>query len=175
MNKADLPSTAGTETIEKDFLVPGKASSCMQNDAEVKDWQEFDPMMKQANPAAQLKGYDMTGLYHRQVQSDGCLKTMEFCCLQRDRAQRKAAGGCRVGSNWLVSSSQDNIDIWLMGTEGKNWKKEDNMRYSEVAGTDPTTNYRRQMIVIFQAFQAVSNALQSISLQKLRPSFTANA
>jgi putative aldouronate transport system substrate-binding protein len=145
MNKADLPSTAGTETIEKDFLVPGKASSCMQNDAEVKAWQEFDPMMKQADPTAQLKGYDMTGLSTGKHKAMGALKQWNFVVFNATAPKEKQQAGVEW-FNWL-SSSQDNIDIWLMGNEGTNWKKEDQMRYSEVAGTDPTTNYRRQWYV----------------------------
>jgi hypothetical protein len=48
--------------------------------------------------------------------------------------------------NWLVGS-QDNLDLWLMGIEGVNYKKEDNLRFSEIPGIDAARNYRRQWYV----------------------------
>jgi putative aldouronate transport system substrate-binding protein len=145
INKADLPLTGGTETVEKDFLVPGKAASCMQNDAEVKAWQEFNPMMKQANPDAELKGYDMTGLSTGKYKGMGALKQWNFVVFNATAPKEAQQAGIEW-FNWL-SSSQDNIDVWLMGIEGTNWKKEDNMRYSDIEGADPSTNYRRQWYV----------------------------
>jgi putative aldouronate transport system substrate-binding protein len=145
INKADLPLTGGTETVEKDFLVPGKAASCMQNDAEVKAWQEFNPMMKQANPDAELKGYDMTGLSTGKFKGMGALKQWNFIVFNASAPVEAQQAGIEW-FNWL-SSSQDNIDLWLMGVEGTNWKKEDNLRYSEIEGSDPSTNYRRQWYV----------------------------
>ncbi len=145
INKADLPSSAGTETIELDFLVPGKAGGCQQNDAEVKAWQEFDPVMKQANPDAWLKGYDMTGLVTGQYKGMGALKQWNFVVFNASSPVEKQEAGIKW-FDWLVSS-QDNIDLWLMGMEGTNWKKEDNLRYSDIEGVDSATNYRRQWYV----------------------------
>ena len=48
--------------------------------------------------------------------------------------------------DWLVSS-QDNIDLWMMGIEGTHYKKEDNLRFSEIEGVDAARNYRRQWYV----------------------------
>jgi putative aldouronate transport system substrate-binding protein len=48
--------------------------------------------------------------------------------------------------NWLTSN-QDNADLWLMGIEGVNYKKEPNLRFSDIAGVDPSRNYRRQWYV----------------------------
>jgi hypothetical protein len=145
INKADLPLTASSETVEKDFLIPGKAASCMQNDAEVKAWQEFNPIMKQANPDAELKGYDMTGLSTGKFKGMGALKQWNFVVFNATAPVEKTQAGIQW-FDWLVSS-QDNIDLWLMGLEGVNWKKEDNLRYSEIEGTDAATNYRRQWYV----------------------------
>jgi hypothetical protein len=117
----------------------------MQNDAEVKAWQEFDPMMKQANPDAWLKGYDMTGISTGKFKGMGGLKQWNFVVFNASAKPEAQQAGVEW-FNWL-SSSQDNIDLWLMGIEGTNWKKEDNMRYSDIEGADPSTNYRRQWYV----------------------------
>lgn len=156
MNKADLPLSGSTETIEKDFLIPGKAASDLNNDAEVKAWQEFNPAMKAANPDAELKGYDMTGLSTGKLKGLGQLKQWNFMVFNASSPKEKQEAGVQW-MNWLASS-QDNIDMWLLGIEGTNWKKEDNNRYSEVAGVDPSTNYRRQWYVsgISGRFQRLS-------------------
>ena len=39
------------------------------------------------------------------------------------------------------------MDLWLMGIDGVNYNKEDNMRFSEIEGADATRNYRRQWYV----------------------------
>ncbi len=145
MNKADLPLSGASETVEKDFLFPGKAASDMNNDAEVKAWQEFNTPMKQANPDAELKGYDMTGLSTGQWKGLGALKQWNFIVFNASSPAEKQQAAIQWW-NWLASST-DNIDTWLMGIEGTNWKKEDNNRFSEVAGVDATTNYRRQWYV----------------------------
>jgi putative aldouronate transport system substrate-binding protein len=145
INKADLPLSAGTETVEKDFLIPGKAAACMQNDAEVKAFQEFNPAMKAANPDADLKGYDMTGLASGKFQGMGALKQWNFVVFNASAPQAQQEAGVQW-FNWLASSPE-NIDMWLMGIEGTNWKSEPNNRYSEIAGVDAATNYRRQWYV----------------------------
>lgn len=157
INKADLPLSAGTETVEKDFLIPGKAAACMQNDAEVKAWQEFNPIMKQANPEAELVGYDMTGLVSGKFQQLGNLKQWNFVVFNASAPVEKQQAGIQW-FDWLVSS-QDNMDLWLMGVEGTNWKKEEDMRYSDIEGVDAATNYRRQWYV-----SGVSGRFQRLSV-----------
>ena len=39
------------------------------------------------------------------------------------------------------------MDLWLMGIDGTNYKKEDNLRFSEIEGVDSARNYRRQWYV----------------------------
>jgi putative aldouronate transport system substrate-binding protein len=145
INKADLPLSGASETVEKDFLFPGKAASDMNNDAEVKAWQEFNKPMQQANPDAELKGYDLTGLSTGKWKGLGALKQWNFVVFNASSPQEKQVAAVQWW-NWLASST-DNIDLWLMGIEGTSWKKEANNRFSEVAGVDQTTNYRRQWYV----------------------------
>jgi hypothetical protein len=157
MNKSDLPLSGATETVEKDFLIPGRAASCMQNDAEVKAWQEFNAPMKAANPDAELKGYDMTGVASGKFQGLGALKQWNFVVFNASAPKEKQEAGVQW-FDWLVSS-QDNIDTWLLGIEGANWKSEENNRYSDIPGVDAATNYRRQWYV-----SGVSGRFQRLSV-----------
>ena len=48
--------------------------------------------------------------------------------------------------DWLLGS-QDNIDIYLFGVDGMNYKKLDSMKYADLPDVDGTTNYRRRWYV----------------------------
>ena len=48
--------------------------------------------------------------------------------------------------DWMLSS-QDNIDIYLFGIDGVNYKKLDNMKYADLPDVDGTVNYRRRWYV----------------------------
>jgi len=112
--------------------------------------------MKQANPDAELKGYDLTGLSTGKWKGLGALKQWNFVVFNATAPKEKTDAGVKW-FNWLASKPE-NIDMWLLGIEGKNWKSEPNNRYSDIAGTDPAANYRRQWYVsgISGRFQRLS-------------------
>ncbi|RIK45551.1 MAG: hypothetical protein DCC57_16470, partial [Chloroflexi bacterium] len=75
----------------------------------------------------------------------GNLKQWNFVVFNANAPEEQHVAGIQY-FNWLASS-QDNLDLWLMGIDGTNYKKEENMRFSEIEGVDAARNYRRMWYV----------------------------
>ncbi|MBA3944467.1 MAG: hypothetical protein H0X37_07895 [Herpetosiphonaceae bacterium] len=144
INKTDLNMSGTSQTVEPDYIFPGKAASCIENEPDYK-FIDFTKAMKSSNPDASLMGYDMKGIYSTKTRSFGGLKAGNFMVFNASAPKEQQVAGIQF-FNWLVSS-QDNMDLWLMGIEGVNYKKEANLRFSEVPGVDAARNYRRQWYV----------------------------
>lgn len=140
----DLPLSAKTQNVLTDYFVPGKTGAYAENEPNFK-YYEFDKQLKAAFPDAEAKGYDMTGQTAGKWKGMGQLTQWNFMVFNANAPQEEKVAGIQF-FNWLASS-QDNLDLWMMGIDGVNYKKEANMGFSEVAGTDATRNYRRQWYV----------------------------
>lgn len=143
VNKTDLTFSGSSQNAQVDYVYPGKIAACVENEPDYK-WVDQSKQMKAAIPEADLRGVDMTGM-RAGMKALGALKQWNFVVFNASAPQEAHEAGMKW-FNWLVGS-QDNIDLWLMGIDGTNYKKEDNLRFSEVAGTDAARNYRRQWYV----------------------------
>jgi putative aldouronate transport system substrate-binding protein len=140
INKEDLT----TQNVLADFILPGKAAAKQENEPDFK-WVDYDKQMKSSDAEAELRGYDLTGMRAGKVKSLGNLKQWNFIVFNSNAPTEQHEAGIQF-YDWL-SSSQDNMDLWLMGVDGENYKKEANMRFTEIEGVDQSRNYRRQWYI----------------------------
>lgn len=143
INKTDMPTSGTSQNAQIDYIYPGRAASCVENEPDFK-WVDQTKQMKSSNPDASLFGVDMTGQRagHKGL---GNLKQWNFVVFNANAPEEQHVAGIQY-FNWLASS-QDNLDLWLMGIDGTNYKKEENMRFSEIEGVDAARNYRRMWYV----------------------------
>jgi len=144
INKTDLTFSGSSQNSQIDYIYPGKATACVENEPDYK-WVDQDKQMKASIKDASLRGVDMRGMIAGKVKALGALKQWNFIVFNASAPAEQHTAGIQF-FNWLASS-QDNMDLWLMGIDGVNYKKEDNLRFSEMAGTDAARNYRRQWYV----------------------------
>jgi putative aldouronate transport system substrate-binding protein len=144
INKTDLPASGPTINLMIDYVFPGRAASCVENEPDYK-WYDTTKALKSSIPTGEMRGYDLTGLRAGKVRGLGALKQWNFIVINAGATQEKQLAAIQY-FNWLASS-QDNMDLWLMGIDGTNYKKEANLRFSEIAGVDQARNYRRQWYV----------------------------
>jgi putative aldouronate transport system substrate-binding protein len=71
----------------------------------------------------------------------GALKSWNFIVFNAGAPKAEQVAAVQY-YDWLASN-QDNIDLWLFGIDGVNYKKLPNLRFSEIPGLDQTKNYRR--------------------------------
>jgi putative aldouronate transport system substrate-binding protein len=143
VNKTDLPQSATSQNFEVDYIYPNKAGSCIENEPDYK-YVDMDRQMKASLSDAELKGYDLTG-QRAGKKGTGSLVAGNFIVFNANAPKEQQQAGIQY-FDWLTTS-QDNMDLWLMGIDGTNYKKEDNLTFSEISGTDATRNYRRQWYV----------------------------
>ncbi len=143
VNKTDMPTSGTSQNAQVDYVYPGRAASCVENEPEFK-WVDQSKQMKSFNPEAELFGVDMTG-ERAGNKGLGNLKQWNFVVFNAVAPSEQHEAGIKY-FNWLAES-QDNLDLWLMGIDGVNYKKEADMRFSEIEGIDAARNYRRQWYV----------------------------
>jgi putative aldouronate transport system substrate-binding protein len=144
INKTDLNFSGSSQNAQIDYIYPGKATACVENEPNYK-WVDENKQMKSSNAAAELRGVEMTGATAGVGKSLGALKQWNFIVYNQGAPKEQTEAGIAY-FDWLASS-QDNMDMWLMGIDGTNYKKEAGLGFSEVAGTDAARNYRRQWYV----------------------------
>lgn len=144
INKTDMPSSGTSQNAQIDYIYPGRAASCVENEPEFK-WVDQSKQIKASYPEAELFGVDMTGMRGGLYKGLGNLKQWNFIVFNVSAPASQHEAGIQF-FDWLAGS-QENLDLWLMGIDGVNYIKEPNMRFSEVEGTDATRNYRRQWYV----------------------------
>ena len=143
VNKTDMPTSGTSQNSQVDYIYPGRAAACVENEPEFK-WVDQTKQIKSSFPDASLFGVDMTGM-RAGNKGLGNLKQWNFMVFNVNAPAEQQEAGIKY-FDWLAQS-QDNLDLWLMGIDGVNYKKEDNMRFSEIEGVDATRNYRRQWYV----------------------------
>ena len=144
INKTDLTLSGSSQNAQIEYLNPGKIGACVENEPDYK-WVDQTKQIKTSIPDAELRGVDMIGMRAGKVKAVGNLKQWNFIVFNASAPQEQQEAGIQF-FNWLASS-QDNLDLWMMGIDGVNYKKEDNLRFSEIEGVDATRNYRRQWYV----------------------------
>jgi putative aldouronate transport system substrate-binding protein len=144
INKTDLTFSGSSQNAQIDYLYPGKISACVENEPNYK-WVDQNKQMKSSSPDAELRGVEMTGATAGLGKSLGQLKQWNFIVYNASAPQEQIDAGVAY-FDWLASS-QDNMDMWLMGLDGVNYKKEEGLRFSEVEGVDNARNYRRMWYV----------------------------
>jgi putative aldouronate transport system substrate-binding protein len=142
--KQDLPLSAKTQNVLTDYFVPGKTGAYAENEPNFK-YVEYNKQLKAAFPDAEAMGYELTGDTAGKWKGMGALTQWNFIVFNASAPQEQKDAGIAF-FNWLASS-QDNLDLWLMGIDGVNYKKEANLGFSEITGTDATRNYRRMWYV----------------------------
>lgn len=144
VNKTDLNFSGSSQNAQVDYIYPGKAASCVENEPNYK-WVDENKQMQASNPEAKLYGVETTGATAGMGKGIGQLKQWNFIVLNAN-APAEQQDGAIAFYDW-ITASQDNMDYWLMGVDGVNYKKEENLRFSEIEGTDASRNYRRQWYV----------------------------
>ena len=144
INKTDLPFSGESQNSQIDYIYPGRGAACVENEPDYK-WVDQTKQMKSSNPDAMLLGVDMLGARSGDVRLVGALKQWNFIVFNANAPVEKQQAGIEF-FNWLAGS-QDNMDLWLMGIDGVNYNKADNLRFTEVEGVDAARNYRRQWYV----------------------------
>jgi putative aldouronate transport system substrate-binding protein len=143
INKTDMPTSGTSQNSQVDYVYPGHAAACVENEPDYK-YVDQTKQIKTSFPDASLFGVDMTG-QRAGNKGMGVLRAGNFIVFNINAPTEQHEAGVQY-FDWLAQS-QDNLDLWLMGIDGVNYIKEDNMRFSEVEGTDATRNYRRQWYV----------------------------
>lgn len=144
VNKTDLTFSGSSQNAQIDYIYPGKAASCVENEPNYK-WVDENKQMQASNPEAKLFGVEMTGATAGMGKLIGTLKQWNFIVFNANAPAEQLDGGIAF-YDWLASN-QDNMDMWFMGVDGTNYKKEENLRFSEIEGVDASRNYRRQWYV----------------------------
>ena len=128
-----------------EFFVPGKCAAMAYNEAILKAKLQIQPALQVYVPEGKAAGFD-----EMQTRTGGSIgfaayRQWNFQVFNSNMALDDTKAGLQF-FDWLLSS-QDNIDIWLMGIDGVNYKKLPNMRYEDLPDVDGTTNYRRRWYV----------------------------
>jgi len=144
VNKTDLPSSGASQNSQVDYIYPNRAAACVENEPDFK-WVQQNKDMQASMAGAQLMGVDMIGERAGVTKGLGNFKQWNFVVFNANAPAEQHQAGIEY-FNWLASN-QDNLDLWLMGVDGVNYKKEENMKFSELEGVDASRNYRRQWYV----------------------------
>ena len=128
-----------------EYFNPGKAAAIVYNEAILKAKLQIQPALQTYVPEGKAAGFD-----ELQSRAGGSLafaqfRQWNFQVFNSNSALEDTKAGLEF-FDWLLGD-QDNIDIWLMGIDGVNYKKLDNMRYEDLPDVDGTTNYRRRWYV----------------------------
>ena len=130
--------------IINELFIPGKCAAYADNEPDYK-YADRQVAIEKFVPGAKVMGYDVSGQRAGKIKIGGRLRQWNFVVYNAQQPFDKRIAAVQF-FNWLMSS-QDNMDMWLFGVDGVNYKKEPNMRYSEIEGLDQTRNYRRQWYV----------------------------
>jgi len=143
INKTDMPSSGTSQNSQVDYVYPGRAAACVENEPDFK-YVDQTKQMQTSIAGSSLFGVDMTGI-RAGKKAVGALKQWNFMVFNVNSPKEQQESGIKF-FNWLAKS-QDNLDLWFMGIDGVNYKKEADMGFSEIPGVDATRNYRRQWYV----------------------------
>jgi putative aldouronate transport system substrate-binding protein len=145
INKTDLITSGSSQTVPFDYFMPGKCASFQENEPNQKAFEIFGTQLDQAVPGATCQGVDMSGMRAGKVRGVGLLKQWNWVVFNSSAPTEQHEAAMNF-YNWMYGA-QENMDMWLFGIEGTNWKAEENNRFSEIEGIDQARNYRKQWYV----------------------------
>ncbi len=128
-----------------EFFNPGKCASIVYNEAILKAKLEIQPALQTYVPDGLAAGFDQTDSRAGGSLAFAVFRQWNFQVFNSNSALEDTKAGLAF-FDWMLAD-QDNIDIWLMGIDGVNYKKHADMRYEDLPGVDGTTNYRRRWFV----------------------------
>jgi putative aldouronate transport system substrate-binding protein len=132
------------QTVEELFN-PGKCAALAYNEAAMKAELTIQPGLTSYVPDGVAAGFSAEGPMDGATLQFSILKQWNFQVFNSHMPEEDTQAGLKF-FDWLLGS-QDNIDTYLFGIDGVNYKKLDKMRYGDIAGIDGTTNYRRRWYV----------------------------
>lgn len=145
INKTDLITSGSSQTVPFDYFMPGKCASFQENEPNQKAFEIFGTQLDQAVPGATCQGVDMSGMRAGKIRGVGLLKQWNWVVFNASAPTEQHEAAMNF-YNWMYGA-QENMDLWLFGIEGTNWKAEENNRFSEIEGLDQARNYRKQWYV----------------------------
>ncbi len=128
-----------------EFFNPGKCAAITYNEAILKAKLQIQPALQALVPEGKAAGFD------ENLSRDGAsiafavFKQWNFQVFNANSALEDTRAGLQF-FDWLLAD-QDNVDLWLFGVDGVNYKKLPDMRYEDLPDVDGTTNYRRRWYV----------------------------
>jgi len=132
------------QTVEELFN-PGKCAALAYNEAAIKAELTIQPGLQSFVPTGKAAGFAVEGPMEGAVLQFSLLKQWNFQVFNSHVPEEDTHAGLQF-FDWLLGS-QDNIDIYLMGIDGVNYKKLPNLKYADMPDVDGTTNYRRRWYV----------------------------
>jgi putative aldouronate transport system substrate-binding protein len=132
------------QTVEELFN-PGKCAAIAYNEAAIKAELTIQPGLKSFVPEGVAAGFAVEGPMEGATIGFSTLKQWNFQVFNSHMPEEDTLAGLKF-FDWMLGS-QDNIDLYLFGIDGKNYKKLDNLKYADIEGVDGTTNYRRRWYV----------------------------
>ncbi len=132
------------QTVEELFN-PGKCAALAYNEAAMKAELTIQPGLQAFVPEGKAAGFAVEGPMEGATIQFSILKQWNFQVFNSHMPEADTLDGLKF-FDWLLSS-QDNIDLYLFGIDGVNYKKLDNMKYADLPGVDGVTNYRRRWYV----------------------------
>lgn len=132
------------QTVEELFN-PGKCAAIAYNEPAIKAEQTIQPGLQSFNAKAKAAGFSVVGDIEGGVVNFAMLKQWNFQVFNSHVPEEDTLAGLQF-FDWMLAS-QDNIDIYLFGIDGVNYKKLPSMKYADIPGVDGTTNYRRRWYV----------------------------
>jgi putative aldouronate transport system substrate-binding protein len=132
------------QTVEELFN-PGKCAALAYNEAAIKAELTIQPGLQSFVPTGKAAGFAVEGPMEGATLQFSLLKQWNFQVFNSHMPEEDTHAGLKY-FDWLLGS-QDNIDLYLFGVDGVNYKKLDNLKYADLPGVDGTTNYRRRWYV----------------------------
>ncbi|MCL5996664.1 MAG: extracellular solute-binding protein [Chloroflexi bacterium] len=132
------------QTVEELFN-PGKCAALAYNEAAMKAELTIQPGLQSFIPEGKAAGFAVEGPMEGATIQFSILKQWNFQVFNSHMPEEDTLAGLQF-FNWLLGS-QDNIDLYLFGIDGTNYKKLPDMKYADIEGVDGTTNYRRRWYV----------------------------
>jgi putative aldouronate transport system substrate-binding protein len=132
------------QTVEELFN-PGKCAALAYNEAAMKAELTIQPGLQSFVPEGKAAGFAVEGPMEGATIQFSLLKQWNFQVFNSHMPEEDTLAGLQF-FDWLLGS-QDNIDLYLFGVDGVNYKKLDGMKYADLPGVDGTVNYRRRWYV----------------------------
>ncbi len=128
-----------------EFFNPGKCAAITYNEAILKARLQIQPALQTYVPEGKVAGFDEGQFRQGGSIAFAVFRQWNFQVFNANSALEDTKSGLEF-FDWLLAD-QDNIDIWLFGIDGVNYKKLPDLRYEDLPDVDGTTNYRRRWYV----------------------------